>query len=1011
MNPNYTSTPNKILAASKKLFSSLLVLALALVNDASAQTATTANVSGTTSVNTINNNTASVVDAGLTLTANGNITGFVVTITGSYTNGDVLSYTGTLPSGVSASSFSTSTRSLVFSGTTSAANWQALLRTVTLRTTSAVCNPESRQVSFIVGNKYYNPLNGHFYEYYSTGKSWSDARNIAATNSYFGREGYLATITSQAENSFISVLIGQNSWIGCSDNYLQVNAALGYNAYASQAACDGNFHWVTGPERGRKMISKNAWMSGGITPVSGVYNNWASGEPNDWPNLSTSTPGEEDYGHMYTSSGTWNDFPNGSQIGSVFEYGDMPNDQTSSQVVFTRSIYINGAPSGTITGGNVTKCAGTNSTVLTLTGLTGTVVRWESSLDNFLTAGTTISSTSSSITVSNISNTTYYRAVVNTSGGCSNLATSSTPIFVSNTVTGNIVAANNTICAGSDVEFTLFGNSGSVVKWQVSTTSNFSSGVTDISNTTTSLNYMLNSTGTYYFRAAVQNNGCGSPSFTAGYTITVVSGTAPVGGVVSSTEHCGGSSNSGTLTLSGYTGTINKWQYSTDGGIIWTDVNNTTATLNYTGVGTNRIYRVKLTNGSCGSAYSGYGTVTVYGTTVSRWDGGTSSAWQLSSNWCGGVADNGIDVVINTSAPNDLILDKTRIIGHLDFNGTSRIINIGNYDLTVDNITDANSNSFIRTPGTGKLKMNVANGTSKTFPVGNSAYNPLTVTNNSGSADYVTVRIIDEVYNNGYTGYTSSLPRVKRTWDIHKQNPNGGSGLTFVFNWNNNEAYNLSNATLYHYENGVWNKQTGTTSSTSNSLTYSGYTGTFSPFAIGSGLTPLPVKLVSFEAIKQEATKSVLLTWQTSEEKDNMSFDVQRSVDGINWVTIGTVETANNSSVINDYSFVDRAPSAVNFYRLKQNDLSGDVNYSEMRKVDFNTSDNQLVSIYPNPSKGSVTISVAEVATYSVMDINGQVISEGEVNGEVKLNELPVGIYMVRVLVGEEVRSFKLLIQ
>lgn len=977
--------------------------------DASAQTASQANVSGTTSINTITNNTASVVDAGLSLTANGTISGFTVTITGSYTSGDVLSYTGSLPSGITAVSFNTTTRSLVFNGTTTAANWQALLRTVTLRTTSAVCNPESRQVSFIVGNKYYNALNGHFYEYYSTSGSWTTAKSTAAGRSYFGREGYLATITAQSENSFISVLIGQNSWIGCSDNASQLNSALGYSAFANQAAADGKFYWVTGPERGMKISNTNAF-AGNVGAVSGVYNNWAGGEPNDWPGTSSSTPGEEDYGHMYTSAGTWNDFPNSSSIGSVFEYGGMPNDNTSSQVVFTRSLYINGAPSGTISGGNVTVCTGTNSTTLTLSGLSGTVVRWESSLDNFLTAATTLSSTSRTYTVSNISNTTYYRAIVNTTGGCSGLATSSTPIYVATTVTGNIVAANNSICAGAMAEFTLYGNSGSVTKWQVSPSSTFSTGVTDISNTTTSLNHTLSAIGTYYFRAAVQNNGCGSPSFTPGYAITVVSGTAPVGGSITSTEHCGGSSNSGTLTLSGHTGTISRWEYSTDGGIIWTNVSNTSTTLNYTGVGANRIYRVLLVNGSCGSTYSNEGTVTVYGTTVSRWDGGASSAWQTASNWCGGVADNGIDVVINVSAPNDLMLDQTRVIGNLNFNGTSRIINIGNYDLTVTNIDGADANSFIRTPGTGELRINIPNGATKAFPVGNSAYNPMTITNNTGNPDYMSVRVIDEVYNAGLTGGVTTQPRVKRTWDIHKTNANGGSGLTFVFNWNSGETVALSTPTLYHYENAIWNRQTGTTSYTANSLTYTGYTGTFSPFAIGNNLTPLPVKLLDFNAVAQADQKSVLVTWETAEEKDNARFDVQRSTDGNIWSVIGSVEASGNSASVNNYQFLDANPALVNFYRLKSVDANESFELSGVRKVDFNNLNSDIVKIYPNPSNGTLNISVNETATYSILDVNGKIVAEGDVNGQIKLTDLPTGLYMVKVLAGENMHNFKLIV-
>lgn len=108
-----------------------------------AQTATQVDVTGTTTTNTISNNVSTVVDPNLIVSSNGTINGFIVTITGTYMAGDVLTYTGALPSGVTASAFSTLTHSLVFSGTTSSANWQALLRTVKLQTVSATCFPES----------------------------------------------------------------------------------------------------------------------------------------------------------------------------------------------------------------------------------------------------------------------------------------------------------------------------------------------------------------------------------------------------------------------------------------------------------------------------------------------------------------------------------------------------------------------------------------------------------------------------------------------------------------------------------------------------------------------------------------------------------------------------------------------------------------------------------------------------------------------------------------------------
>jgi PKD repeat protein len=62
-------------------------------------------------------------------------------------------------------------------------------------------------------------------------------------------------------------------------------------------------------------------------------------------------------------------------------------------------------------------CAGANTGSITVNGYTGAIIRWESSIDNFATAGTIISSTNASISFNNLSLTTYYRAVVK-SGSC-----------------------------------------------------------------------------------------------------------------------------------------------------------------------------------------------------------------------------------------------------------------------------------------------------------------------------------------------------------------------------------------------------------------------------------------------------------------------------------------------------------------------------------------------------------------------------------------------------------------
>src|SRR5206468_6771898 len=106
-------------------------------------------------------------------------------------------------------------------------------------------------------------------------------------------------------------------------------------------------------------------------------------------------------------------------------------------------------------------------------------------------------------------------------------------ITVNPTSVGGSVSSNQTICSGSTpADLTVSGQTGNVVKWQKSTTSDFSFAVTDISNTSTTLTGAVIGalTTTTYFRAVVQSSGCQAVNSSAA-TITVDATT--VGGVVS----------------------------------------------------------------------------------------------------------------------------------------------------------------------------------------------------------------------------------------------------------------------------------------------------------------------------------------------------------------------------------------------------------------------------------------------------------------------------------------------
>ena len=576
---------------------SLIWLAPTLVN---AQ-ATSVSLGGSSSTLSVSYNTWTKVDPNVTITANGTITGFRVQISQAYTSGasgDQLRSTVTLPSGVSVSAFNTTTGILVFNGTTTAANWETVIRGVEFRSTTATCYALQRRITFVAGSVFYNPLTDHFYEYVSGNISWTNSYTAASAKSYFGRAGYLATMMSEAENNFIWKLMANDAWMGASDDYGYINTAKGSTVYANQLAAEGKWHWVTGPEKGQNFSNGNTPST---TLVSGMYHKWAGGEPNGT---------SEAFGQFYSSNnGQWNDLANSNLPGYICEYGDMPGDITSSVTISTRNIEISGASSGWVSGGNINVCSGSNSTTLTLNNYTGSIVRWESSFDNFFTAGTTITSTSSSITVTNLTKTAYYRAIINSTSptSCTGLATSSVFLSVKPTNAGTVFAANNSICSGGQAELTLSGQQGNINKWQRSTDNiNW----TNISNTTASLNQTLTTAGTYYYRVEVQTPNCGAAVMSTAKTITVTSGTPPVGGSVSSAVHAT-STNSGTLTLSGYTGTIVKWQRSINDGVTWSDITNTSATNSYSNQTDGILYRAQLQNGTCGFTFSSAGMIIV----------------------------------------------------------------------------------------------------------------------------------------------------------------------------------------------------------------------------------------------------------------------------------------------------------------------------------------------------------------------------------------------------------------
>ena len=200
--------------------------------------------------------------------------------------------------------YNSSTGILTLSGSATPAQYQTALRSVAYQDTNSnpsTANQSTRTISFSISPGTYNPDNGHFYQFFrNPGITWTAAKAAADASNVYGLQGYLATLTSAAENTFAFSKTLSTGWIGASD-----------------AANPGVWAWADGPESGLQFWSGT--RNG--TPVPGQYNDWNMGEPND--------AGGVEFYAQYLSSGLWNDLANTAVVqGYLVEYGGSAGDPT-----------------------------------------------------------------------------------------------------------------------------------------------------------------------------------------------------------------------------------------------------------------------------------------------------------------------------------------------------------------------------------------------------------------------------------------------------------------------------------------------------------------------------------------------------------------------------------------------------------------------------------------------------------------------------------------------------------
>ena len=240
--------------------------------------------------------------------------------------------------------------------------------------------------------------------------------------------------------------------------------------------------------------------------------------------------------------------PNTATVGSTPFYvatGASPTCRATTTFNIINSV------GGSVTS-DATVCTGSNGGTLTLSGHTGTILRWESSIDNFVTP-VIIANTTTTQTYTNLTQTIKYRAVVQ-NGSCEAANSVPATITVTNGTMAGTVNSNAMVCTGSNGgTLTLSGHTGSILRWE-SSIDNFVTPVI-IVNTTTTQTY-TNLTQTTKYRAVVQNGTCeAANSISATITVNPVpivdagaNQTVCLGATVTLTATCGLQSVNATLS-------------------------------------------------------------------------------------------------------------------------------------------------------------------------------------------------------------------------------------------------------------------------------------------------------------------------------------------------------------------------------------------------------------------------------------------------------------------------------
>jgi uncharacterized delta-60 repeat protein len=171
--------------------------------------------------------------------------------------------------------------------------------------------------------------------------------------------------------------------------------------------------------------------------------------------------------------------------------------------------------------------------------------------------------------------------------------------------------------------------------------------------------------------------------------------------------------------------------------------------------------------------------------------------------------------------------------------------------------------------------------------------------------------------------------------------------------------------------------------------------------------SPLPLRLLDFSG--KLVVNDALLSWKTDSEINTREFVVERSTDGRNYYTIGSLDAVNTAGT-HFYNYIDQdvasLDAAVLYYRLLQKDMDSRQTYSRIIALTVDRSN--IVLFYPNPvvneANLAITIERADRVQARIIDNQGRVVKQqqwnlaaGSTSLSIDVESLSKGVYYLEL--------------